>query len=232
MDAGFGLLDVSLASCAGVWGRIRTHTHTHRRAQPLCQRGATAYDQRFATDRMVRTAAGASVWRWSRVQRGANGAFLSVTILMYFAAVEKPRLTEGQIMLPVQCQQFARSCLWCLSACGAWQSHTQCHNGRLLINVDIIIRDAASDDKPGQVHQAEIRDLCAVGVASSRDPPSLRRGGSHSGGFLPVPPTNGTGSAHPRNAGTSVCNTRRRPPPGNVCYFIALVDDSQERLIH
>ena len=80
---------------------------------------------------------------WS--ERGAGGASLAVTIHMQFASVQKPMLTEhqAQIMLPLQTQQLGRS-----------------YNGRLLVNIEIFVREVAADGGGTQTHHADIRDLC------------------------------------------------------------------------
>jgi hypothetical protein len=78
---------------------------------------------------------------WS--ERGANGASLAVTIRMQFSGVQRPMLTEHQILLPLQAQQLGRS-----------------YTGRLLVNVDITVREVGESGGVPRVHHTDVRDLC------------------------------------------------------------------------
>ena len=84
---------------------------------------------------------------WS--EKGSDGHTLSVVVQMQFASVQRPMLTESQpqILLPLQAQQLGRS-----------------YNGRVLMNVEIIVRETCrgpEDSAPQQVrvHHADIHDL-------------------------------------------------------------------------
>lgn len=130
---------------------------------------------------------------WS--ERGPNGSHLSVTVQTRFASVQKPQLSENQeqILLPLQCQQFARS-----------------YNGRLLVNVDIAVREGGAGNAPPQHYHAEIRDLCVAQGAGDEGRPTPSAGGE-------VPVLVGSCLCHqpiPRNSSL---------PVGAVAYFISLV---------
>lgn len=100
---------------------------------------------------------------WS--ERPQSGGSLSVSVQLRFASVEKPRIGDNgnRILMPSQAQQLTRS-----------------YNGRLLVNVEITVREFAqpSSDTDAatpmdvdpesttaeppvpRIHQADIRDLC------------------------------------------------------------------------
>ena len=78
---------------------------------------------------------------WS--ERNHSGQAMTITISMHLGSIQKPMLTDNQILLPLQAQQMGRS-----------------YNARLLLNLDISIRETATGDEGANVHQADIRDLC------------------------------------------------------------------------
>ena len=124
---------------------------------------------------------------WS--ERGANGTALSVNIQTHFASVQRPMLTENQpqILLPLQAQQLGRS-----------------YNGRLLVNLDITVREVTGAAVPPQLHHTDVRDLCVgeIPVLVTRCAPGARL-----------------------SAGSVLCHqplVARSPTAGNVAYFVAL----------
>jgi DNA-directed RNA polymerase beta subunit len=125
---------------------------------------------------------------WS--ERNHSGQAMTITIQMHLGSIQKPMLTDNQILLPLQAQQMGRS-----------------YNARLLLNLDISIRENTTDDNAANVHQADIRDLCV--------------------GEIPV--LVGSTLCHQSiKAQGNVC--------GNACYFVVngqtKVIVSQERLLN
>ena len=58
-------------------------------------------------------------------------------------------------MMPLQAQQLSRS-----------------YNGRLLVNLEITVRDSASE--PNQLYNAEINDLCIGEIPAHPAVPAMR----------------------------------------------------------
>ena len=79
------------------------------------------------------------------VEKQGEGSSLCLTIRTRFASVEKPMLHSNQILLPLQAQQLNRS-----------------YNGRLLLNVEIIVKQITNNDVIQQ-YAADVQDLC-VGI--------------------------------------------------------------------
>jgi DNA-directed RNA polymerase beta subunit len=78
---------------------------------------------------------------WS--ERNLTGQAMSITVQVRLGSIKKPMLTDNQILLPLQAQQMGRS-----------------YNARLLLNVDIAIRETAQIGEKANTHQADICDLC------------------------------------------------------------------------
>lgn len=76
---------------------------------------------------------------WSE-RNGSGGQAMTITIHLRLGNIQKPMLTDNQILLPLQAQQLGRS-----------------YNARLLLNIEISIRESGSEN----THQADIHDLCA-----------------------------------------------------------------------
>jgi hypothetical protein len=79
-------------------------------------------------------------------EKGNDRGTLSVTIHLRFASVQKPVVQDNpdQTLLPLQAQQLGRS-----------------YNGRLLVNVEIVVRDTCGQPEgaaPTQ-HEAFVGDL-------------------------------------------------------------------------
>lgn len=78
---------------------------------------------------------------WS--ERNLTGQAMTIKVQVRLGSIKKPMLTDHQILLPLQAQQLGRS-----------------YNARLLLNVDISIRETAPNGEKANVHQADICDLC------------------------------------------------------------------------
>lgn len=78
---------------------------------------------------------------WS--ERNTAGQAMVITINLRLGSIQKPMLTDHQLLLPLQAQQLGRS-----------------YNARLLLNVEISIRETGTSESAGRTHQADIHELC------------------------------------------------------------------------
>jgi DNA-directed RNA polymerase beta subunit len=78
---------------------------------------------------------------WS--ERNSSGQAMVITINLSLGNIQKPMFTDHQLLLPLQAQQLGRS-----------------YNARLLLDVEISIRETGTGDIPGRIHQADIHELC------------------------------------------------------------------------
>jgi hypothetical protein len=107
-------------------------------------------------------------------EKNSERGSLSVTIHLRFASVQKPVLHDNpdQTLLPLQAQQLGRS-----------------YNGRLMVNVEIAVRDTCGlpEGAPPVQHEAFVGDLCPSAAPGPVRPTAPCRGGAHPRGLHPVP---------------------------------------------
>ncbi len=105
------------------------------------------------------------------LERRPDGGSLSIVLNIRFSRMERPQLTDHQIMLPLQAQQLSKS-----------------YNGRLLIDVEVAIKTTNAATGETYENQADVRDLCVgeipVLVGSCLCHRPLGGGSAPSGGGL------------------------------------------------